>query len=92
MLKESPILFRAKRTDNNKICMGYLFEHYGPPQPIAPQKPSEWYILYNGYSDWNLPRPVEYIKVIPETIEQFTGKYDEDNRMIFKSIWEEHND
>ena len=67
---------RAQRLDGQGAVEGYIYEH--KPPILCPlgdvesrREPSKWYILQTGFADWNMPRPVEFIPVDPETIEKF---------------------
>lgn len=68
---------RAQRLDGQGIVEGYVYEHEPPIRCIlgsagAPKEPSTWYILQTGFADWSLPRLVEFIPVVPETIERIS--------------------
>jgi hypothetical protein len=71
------IKFRAKRLDSGEWAYGFIYRHEPPPQCIVPkdherEQPS-FAILKSGFSDWNMPRPVEQWEVDGNTVGQFIG-------------------
>lgn len=62
------IIFRGKRIDNGKWVYGWYAPLVCNDKTVIPNIKD-----YNG-SDW---------KVIPETVGQFTGRYDKSNNKIF---------
>ena len=64
---------------------GYIYEHQPPLQCVVSDisEKSKWYILQTAFADWNMPRAMETIKVIPETVCQYTGLSDINNKKIF---------
>jgi uncharacterized phage protein (TIGR01671 family) len=62
------IIFRGKRKDNGKWVYGWYAPLVCNDKTVIPNIKD-----YNG-SDW---------KVIPETVGQFTGRYDKSNNKIF---------
>ena len=65
------------RKDNGQSITGYLYEHEPPIQCIVPvnciPEKSKWYILNTAFSDWNMPRQVEFTEVFPESVEVLKG-------------------
>ena len=94
------ILFRGKSIDNGKWVEGYLYEHEPALVGIASEndvpEPSKWFIARTGFSDWNMPRPVEFVEVDPSTVGQYTCLKDKNGKRIFDgdilSIWNGRHD
>jgi uncharacterized phage protein (TIGR01671 family) len=82
--------FRGKRLDNGEWVYGYLFEHEPPFQCIEPEdydyipEISKWYICYTKFADWNIPRPIGYIDVDPNTVGQVTPLLDKKLNRIYE--------
>lgn len=73
------ILFRAKRKDNNEWIYGYLIkgEDYLTNEPITA-------IVEENATFFPRNEIAGYELVIPETVGQFTGKYDKSGLKIFE--------
>ncbi|MFV0518444.1 MAG: hypothetical protein ACK5MV_13710 [Aminipila sp.] len=65
-------LFKAKRVDSGKWVEGFYYEHKPPLQCFAGEntEKSKHYILQTGFADWGMPRKIDLIEVIPETVGQ----------------------
>lgn len=73
------IEFQGKRRDNGEWVKGFYYEHGKPLQCISNPneiKIDKGCIVRTGFADWNMPRQVEFIEVIPETVGQFIGLLD----------------
>lgn len=87
-MSEREILFRGKRADNAEWIEGYYMYHIN--RTICPAgdsiKPEdvEHIILFDGFSDCNMPRGINYKHVLPETVCQYTGLTDKNGRKIFE--------
>lgn len=82
MTKE--ILFKAKRLDN-----GEWFERVPvdvtPLTCFASDKVSKEVVMVRaGFADWDMPRALEYTKVDPSTICEYTGMTDKNGKKIFE--------
>ena len=77
------ILFTAKRLDN-----GEWFE--GVPVDVTPlvcfasdKAEQEVVMVRAGFADWGMPRGMEYTKVDPSTVSQYTGLTDKNGKKVF---------
>lgn len=71
------IKFRAKRVDLNDWMYGYLREVWGETKRIFVISPAKRFDV-----DGNTDTDEDY--VIPDTIGQFTGKYDKNKRKVYE--------
>jgi uncharacterized phage protein (TIGR01671 family) len=82
------ILFRGKRIDNSQWIEGGFFKHLNRTLCAMGdcEKPEDidYLILKSGFSDWNMPKPLEAHPVIPSTVGQFTGLTDKNGVKIFE--------
>jgi uncharacterized phage protein (TIGR01671 family) len=96
------IEFRGWDADNKRWVYGY-YVHWidATPHPIGAKierdefikKHSHYYIVNDGFSDWGLPRPLIRTDVEPESVGQWTGLYDRNNKKIFEGdivAYDEH--
>lgn len=81
------ILFRGK-TEQGEWVYGGFHKHINrTPCAIGDrikESDIDYLILISGFSDWNMPKPIEPIKVIPSTIGQYTGLKDKNGTKIFE--------
>ena len=69
------ILFKAKRKDNEQWVEGFYYVHE-PPLQCFPDENNEkprHTIAITAFADWNMPRGVQFLEVIPETVSEYTG-------------------
>lgn len=83
--------FRAKGINNGKWYYGTYFKHqkvthcclgYEPTESEI-EEDYEHYIIFSGFADWELPKPISMVQVLKETVGMFTGIYDRENKEIF---------
>ncbi len=82
------ILFRGKRLDNGMWMEGYYMYHISrTPAPIGDSvKPEDEHhlIIFDEFSDWNMPRGIKYVEVDASTVGQYTGLTDKHGNRIFE--------
>jgi len=78
------ILFRGKRKDNGKWVYGYFVQICGEGFIITKDEIS-WVISIGQFD-------ISYCDVIPETVGQYTGVKDENNKRIFEGDIIEYRD
>lgn len=85
---EREILFRGKRVDNGEWVEGGFHKHIKrTPCPIGDSVQPEdiaYMIVQSGFSDWNMPKPIQGYVVNPETVSQYTGLTDCNGQRIFE--------
>ena len=79
--KMREIKFRGKRIDNDKWVYGYYVKHeIRQLYPLGKDSLKDDEILHlivkSGFADWGMPKRIEFLKVIPKTVEQYTGLKD----------------
>lgn len=81
------IEFRAKCKHNNKWSGGFYYEHGGPLQCFGDPKEKKidkYCIVRSAFADWNMPRQIEYIEVLPETVGQYINQVDKNLKKIYE--------
>ena len=83
------ILFRGKSTETNQWCYGGF--HIWKKRQICvlgddKLKDDEisYVITVNSFADWNMPRTMQAVEVIADTVGQYTGLTDRNGRKIFE--------
>lgn len=70
---------------------GYFVKHLPyTPAPLRTEEETErikddfkYYITQDGFSDWCLPRGIDFIEVEKESVGQFTGMLDKNKKEIY---------
>jgi uncharacterized phage protein (TIGR01671 family) len=82
------IIFRGKRVDNGKWVEGCYVNHLTrmlcPIGDFLKEGDEKHYIVKSGFADWNMPRDLEFVEVIPETVGQSTGRTDKNGKRVFE--------
>ncbi len=83
------ILFRGKSNETNQWCYGGF--HIWKKRQICvlgddKLKDDEisYVITVNSFADWNMPRTMQAVEVIADTVGQYTGLTDRNGRKIFE--------
>ena len=81
------ILFRGKN-GHGRWVYGSYFLHLKRTLCVigdrAEDEDMEHVIIQDGFSDWNMPRDMEAIRVDPETVGEWTGLLDAKGKKIFE--------
>lgn len=72
------ILFKAKRSNNGEWFEGVPVD-VTPLQCFSEPQVKEIVMVRAGFADWGMPRTLEYTKVDPETVCQYTGEMIREN-------------
>lgn len=71
------ILYRAKTKDGKHWIQGGFFKHLNRTLCMGESLKEEdfdYYIISSGFSDWNMPKPIEVREILPESVGAYTGK------------------
>ncbi len=82
------IIFRGKSTKTNQWIYGgfHIWEKRQTCLGDDKLKDDEisCVITVNSFADWNMPRTIQAVEVIPETVGQFTGVTDKNGKRVFE--------
>lgn len=80
--------FRGKRVDSGEWVYGGYHKHIKKQvSPIGDSIQNDdivHLIIQSGFADWNMPKPLQAIEVIPKTVGQYTGMNDKKNIRIYE--------
>lgn len=85
------IKFRGKRKDNGEWVYGFYYEKALPLNPIKTPEDKEeekpqTFIIFAGFADWNMPRPMYQVEIVPETLGQYTEQKDITEHEIYEGM------
>ena len=81
------IKFRGYHMGNGGWLYGYYIKHeirqiYPIGDALAVNE-IKYYIVCDGFADWNMPRDLDFREVAPETVGQYTGVKDTKKKEIY---------
>ena len=80
------ILFRGKTENGIWVKGGFHKHETRQPHCCEELKPEEikYLIIIDSLADWNMPKNIQCVEVIPETVGMFTGLTDKSGTKIFE--------
>lgn len=82
------IEFRGKCIKTGKWVYGGFHKHQNrTPCPIGDNitdKDFDYLIIQSGFSDWNMPKPIELFAVDPSTVGQYSRQKDKKGKKIYE--------
>lgn len=82
------ILFRAKGKNGEGWCLGYYWHCEDTILCCATaeeiRENEHHYILFDGFCDWNMPKPHYKMEIDRNTLGQYTGIKDAEGKKIFE--------
>jgi hypothetical protein len=84
--QQTVIKFRGLRLDNKQWAYGFVYRHDPPLQCFNGEDKElpAFAILTTGFADWNMQRPVEQHQVDGDTVGQYIGLHDKNDKEIYQ--------
>ena len=78
-------LFRGYSKEKKGWVEGAYMAHTEiTPNPLGGgPSPIQHLIFKSGFSDWNMPKPIDMHLVVPESVGVFTGIHDKNGKKVF---------
>lgn len=77
--------FRGKRIPHGEWVNGFFCKHDTVKVCFTTDDPkSKYLIVMDGFCDWGFEPPLQGVEVDPDTVGEFSGKHDKNDRRIFE--------
>lgn len=86
------IKFRGLTEAGEWVYGRYIRHSPTTPSPIGGKElPYKHFIACSGFSDWNMPRPIDLVPVQEDSVGQFTGFCDKNDQEVYEGDLLEHH-